>query len=60
MKINMFKTNIISLTRKTQSVHFNYLFGDILIVRIDYVKDLRVMLDSKLHFYRNVTYIVRH
>jgi hypothetical protein len=50
MKINIFKTNFISFTRKTNSVHFNYFLGDLSIVQNDYVRDLGVMAGSKLHF----------
>jgi hypothetical protein len=50
MKINTLKTNIISFTRKTDSIYFNYYVDNLLIVRTDCVKDLGVMLDSKLHF----------
>jgi hypothetical protein len=34
MKINIIKTNIISFTRKTDSIYFDFLVGDQLIVRI--------------------------
>jgi hypothetical protein len=54
MKINTLKTDIISFTRKTRSVHFNYYVDNLLIVRTDYVKDLGVMMDSKLHFHRRI------
>jgi hypothetical protein len=45
---------IISFTRKTNSTHFNYFLGDLLNVRTGCVKDLGVMLDSKLHLHRRV------
>jgi hypothetical protein len=45
----MFRTNIIYFTHKTNRVDFNYFFGDLLIVRTDFVKDVGVMLDIKLH-----------
>jgi hypothetical protein len=57
MKINIFKTNMIYFTCKTNSIRFNYLVSDLLIVRNDCVKDLGVMLDSKLHFHRHVDYL---
>jgi hypothetical protein len=57
MKINKFKTNIISFTRKTNSIHFNYYVDNLLIVRTDCVKDLGVMLDSKLHSHRQIDYL---
>jgi hypothetical protein len=57
MKINTLKTNIISFTRITNSIHFNYYVDNLLIVRTDCVKDLGVMLDSKLHFHRHIVYL---
>jgi hypothetical protein len=54
MKINIFKTDMISFTRKSNSIHFNYFLCDLLIVRTDCVKDLGVLLDSKLNFHRRV------
>jgi hypothetical protein len=37
MKLNTLKTNIISFTRKTNSIHFNYYADNLLIVRADCV-----------------------
>jgi hypothetical protein len=54
MKINTLKNNIISFTRKTNSIYFNYYMDNLLIVRPDCVKDLGVMLDNKLHFHRHI------
>jgi hypothetical protein len=54
--IIMFKTNIIYFTRKTNSIHFNYFLGDLLTVRTDCIKDLGLMVDSKLHLHRHVDY----
>jgi hypothetical protein len=56
MKINTLKKDIISFTRKTNSIHYNHFVGNLLIARTDCVKDLGVMLDSKLHFHRHVDY----
>lgn len=56
MKINIFKINILSVARKTNSIHFNYRACDALFIRFDYVKDFRVTLDSKLHFNHQVDY----
>jgi hypothetical protein len=53
--VTIYKTNIIYFTRN--SIHFNYFLGDLSIVRTDCVKDLEVMLDSKLHFHRHVDYL---
>jgi hypothetical protein len=57
MKINIFKTNINYFTCKTNGIDFNYFVSDALIVRTDYVKDLGIMLDTKLHFHRHVDYL---
>jgi hypothetical protein len=57
MKIIIFKTNIISFTRKTKSIYFNYYSDDVLILGTDCVKNLEVMLDSKLHFHHHVDYL---
>jgi hypothetical protein len=54
MKLNIFKTNIISFISKTNSIHFDYFVGDLLIVRSDCIQDLGAMLDNKLHFHRHV------
>jgi hypothetical protein len=57
MRINIFKTNIIPFTHKTNGIHFNYFVGDLLIMQTDSVNDLGVMLDSKLHFHHHVDYV---
>jgi hypothetical protein len=57
MKISTLKTNIIFFVRKTNSIHFNYYVDNLLIVQADCVKDLGVMLDSKLHFHRHIDYL---
>jgi hypothetical protein len=44
--------------RKTNSIHFNYFLGDLLVVCTDCVKRLGVMLDSKLRFHRHVDYLL--
>jgi hypothetical protein len=51
MKINIIRTNIISFTGKTKNIQFNYYVGDILVVRTGCVKDIGVVLKSKLYFY---------
>jgi hypothetical protein len=40
MEINTFKINVTYFTRKTNSIHFIYNVGDLLIVRTDWVKYL--------------------
>jgi hypothetical protein len=56
MELNIQKTKIIYFTRKTNSIHFNY-FKDVLISRSDCIKDLGVMLDSKLYFHCNFDFV---
>jgi hypothetical protein len=50
------------ISRNTNSVHFNHFLDGLLIVRTDCVKNLEVMLDSKLHFRRHglTPYSLRH
>jgi hypothetical protein len=57
MELNIQKTRIISFTRKTNSVHFNYYVSNAIILRSDCIKDLGVMLDSKLYFHRHVDFV---
>jgi hypothetical protein len=57
MKLNLSKTNIISFTRKTNSIYFNYKLFNSLGARSQCVKDLGVLLDCKLYFHQHVNYI---
>jgi hypothetical protein len=57
MELNIQKTGIIYFTRKTNSVHFNYNVSNEIILRSDCIKDLGVMLDSKLYFHRHVDFV---
>jgi hypothetical protein len=57
MELNIQKTRIISFTRKTNSVHFNYYVSNAIILRSDSINDLGVMLDSKLYFHRHVDFV---
>jgi hypothetical protein len=57
MNISTLKINIISYTCKTNSIHFNYYVDSLLIVPTDCVKDLGVMLNSKLHFHCHIDYL---
>jgi hypothetical protein len=50
------KTTIISFTRKTVGLHFNYKLSNNPILRSQYVKDLGVLLDSTLYFHHHVDY----
>jgi hypothetical protein len=51
MKLNTQKTYVISFTRKTNSIHFDYRLCNTVITRTDCVKDLGVWLDNKLYFH---------
>jgi hypothetical protein len=44
-------------TRKTNSIHFDYYVGNVVITSTDCVKELRVWLDNKLYFHHHVNYI---
>jgi hypothetical protein len=44
VELDIQKTRIISLTRNTNSVHFNYYVSNEVILRSEYIKDLGVML----------------
>jgi hypothetical protein len=57
MELNIQKTKIISFTRKTNSIHFKYFVKDVLILRAECIKDLGVMLDSKLYFHCHVDFV---
>jgi hypothetical protein len=57
MKLNTQKTNVISFTRKTNSIHFDYQFSNAVITRTDCVKDLGVCLDNQLYFHHHQLYI---
>jgi hypothetical protein len=57
MTLNVGKTTIISFTRKTVGLHFNYKLSNNHILRSQCVKDLGVLLDSKLYFHHHVDYI---
>jgi hypothetical protein len=55
--INVGKTAVISSTRKTVGFHFNYKLSNNPILCSQYVKDLGVLLDSKLYFHHHIDYI---
>jgi hypothetical protein len=57
MEFNIQKTKTIYFTRKNVSVHFNYYVSDVLILRTDSIKDLGVILDSKLNFHCHVDFV---
>jgi hypothetical protein len=57
MELNIQKTKIISFTRKTNSIHFKYFVKDVLILRAECIKDLGLMVDSKLYFHCHVDFV---
>jgi hypothetical protein len=57
MQLNIQKNKIVSFTRKTDCIHFNYYVKDVLILRSDCMKDLGVSLDSKLYFHCHVDFV---
>ena len=57
MEINRTKTQIISFTRKTNWIKFEYKLNGIPIPRTACINDLGVLLDSKLYFHSHVDYL---
>jgi hypothetical protein len=57
MKLKTQKTNVISFTRKTNSIRFDCHLGSAVITRTDCVKDLGVWLVNKLYFHQHVNYV---
>jgi hypothetical protein len=55
MELNIQKNKLIYLTRKTNSIHFNYHVSDVSVLCTDSIKDL--MLGSKLHFQCHADYV---
>ncbi|PNF28281.1 hypothetical protein B7P43_G05705 [Cryptotermes secundus] len=59
MKLNTAKTRIVSYTRKTNFLSYEYQLCHAIITRTSSIKDLGVFFDSKLHFHTHVNYIFR-
>jgi hypothetical protein len=57
MKLNINKTRVISFSRKTATLFFQYKLCHSSITRTNSIKDLGVFIDSKLHFHNHVDYI---
>jgi hypothetical protein len=57
MKLNIGKTRVISFSRKTNALIYDYRLCLSSITRTHSTKDLGVYMDSKLHFHDHVTYI---
>lgn len=50
LDLNVKKCQVITFTRKLESVSFNYLLDGVVIPRVSTVRDLGIMLDSKILF----------
>jgi hypothetical protein len=57
VEFNIQETKMISFTRKTNSIHLKYFVKDVLILRAECMKDLGVMVDSKLYFHCQVDFV---
>jgi hypothetical protein len=53
MKLNISKTRVISFSRKTTTLFFQYKLCHSFITRTDSIKDLGVFIDSELHFHNH-------
>ncbi|PNF39610.1 hypothetical protein B7P43_G10540 [Cryptotermes secundus] len=57
MKLNIAKTRVVSYTRNTNFLSYEYQLCHAIITRTSSIKDLGVFFDSKLHFHTHVNYI---
>jgi hypothetical protein len=57
MKLNISKTRVISFSRKTNTLIYDYKLCQSSIARTDCIKDLGVFIDSKLRFHNYVDYV---
>jgi hypothetical protein len=57
MKLNIGKTRVIAFTRKKNILYYNYKISDSSVTGTETIKDLGMLLDSKLHFHAHVDYI---
>jgi hypothetical protein len=57
MKLNIGKTKVISFSRKTNALIYDYKLCQSPITRAHSIKDLGVYIDNKLHFHDHVNYI---
>lgn len=58
MVLNPTKCSVITFSRKKDLIAFGYRLADVILPREDCVKDLGVLLDSKLSFNQHISYIV--
>jgi hypothetical protein len=57
MEINIHRIERICFTCKANGIHFHYDVRDVSILRTDCIKDLGVMLESKLYFLCHVDFV---
>jgi hypothetical protein len=60
IKPNLSKIRVISFSRKTTVLNYQYRLGNSPILRTDCIKDLGVHIDSKLHFHQHVDFLCSH
>jgi hypothetical protein len=60
MKPNFNKIRIISFTRKSNVLNYQYRLGNSFILRTDCIKDLGVHIDRKFNFHRHVDFVFPH
>jgi hypothetical protein len=60
MKLNISKTKVISFSRKTKILIYDYNLCQSSINRTNSIKDLWVFIDAKLYFHDHVNYIFSH
>jgi hypothetical protein len=51
---------VISFTRKMNMLSCQYRFGNCLILQTDFIKDLDICIDCKLHFHHHVYFLFSH
>jgi hypothetical protein len=56
MRLNTAKTCVVSYTRKTNFLSYDYQLCHAIITRTSSINDLGVFFDSKLHFHNHVDY----
>lgn len=56
--VNPAKCSVITFTRKESPLQFSYTLADTAIERVNCVKDLGVLLDSKLTYSQHISYVV--
>ena len=58
MVLNPNKCSVITFTRKNQPLSFDYRLNGVPLQRVDHVKDLGVILDTKLTFKQHISFII--